>query len=440
MRHQPERQTALLVILIFFFLSLTSCAPGTPTQEKLDKLIAETPFIDVHAHPIAGHIEYEEKDPYPTLEPPIDRPFWAMEKDRIAVFDFLQVQALKEIYGYKKKDVKEKNLDQLVKLSQKFWEKGPKQGFNRVLDICGIEKVFANRSNPSKDLDSERVLWVPFVDSFFYPFPGSQLKTIHPELRNSLTGYSRSVWKFSEKYEIKIEDLSSYLHLIDTTLRDYKSNNAVALKVASGYIRTLWFDDPEKEEVASIFEEGLKGSLSSWEEYKKLQDFIARHIFLKAGELKLPVHFHTGFGASAGLKNLDSNPLNLESIFSDIRFKDTDFLMLHAGYPFWDKLKPLLEKRNIYVDFSAVNWFVFEEELEEILYEWLIYPGASDKIMFGSDGGAPIFFWIAAENSRKALYRALKRLIDKGIISEKKAIMIAEKIIRNNAIRVHNLN
>ena len=123
-----------------------------------------------------------------------------------------------------------------------------------------------------------------------------------------------------------------------------------------------------------------------------------------------------------------------------MRFKETRFVMLHTGYPFGDKIKPLLEKRNVFVEFSAVNWMVFDDELADIIYDWLSYPGTSEKIMFGTDAGAPVFFWIAAKNSRQALYKALSRLIDQEIIDEDKAILIAEKIIRKNALRVHNLD
>jgi hypothetical protein len=427
---------SLVFLIIFFPLS----SHAKVKYEKLFKFIQKTHFIDVHSHPIAGHAEYKAKDPYPTLEPPIGRPFWPVKKERIAVFDSMQADALKEIYGYKKEEITENDLPDLIELSQTFWAVGKKEGFNRVLDICGIEKVFSNSRSQRKDLDAERVLWVPFVDLFFYPFECPDMKAINPELKKSMEYYSKDVWKLSEKYKIEINDLSTYLLFVDKVLIDCQRNTAVALKVASAYIRTLWFDDPDKDEAAVIFDEGLKGKLVRWKRYKKLQDFVARYIFIKAGELKLPVHFHAGFGADAGLKNLDSNPLNLESIFSDIRFKETQFIMLHGGYPFWDKLKPLLEKRNIYVEFSAINWFVYEHELEKILYEWLCYPGASEKIMFGADGGTPVFFWIAAKNSGKALYQALAKLIDNRIISEEKAILIAEKIMRDNAIRVHRLH
>jgi hypothetical protein len=433
-----KKRAVWLVVVLFLALPPLFSQPGRK-HARLFEFIKKTLFIDVHSHPVAGHVEYRFKDPYPTLEPPIERPFWPIKKERIAVFDTMQVEALKEIYGYKKEDVTEKDLPELSELSQKFWETGKKNGFNRILDICGIEKVFSNSTFPKKDLDSERVLWVPSVDFLMYPFEGSGMKAIDPELQKSLDYYSKDVWELSKKYNLKIKELSSYLSFIDKVLDDYKNDKAVALKVASGYIRTLWFEEQERDEVSAIFEEGLNGKLVSWKNYKNLQDFVARHIFMKAGKLKLPVHFHTGFGAYASLRNLDSNPLNLESIFSDIRFKDTQFLMLHGGYPFWDKLKPLLEKRNIYVEFSAINWIVFGHELERILYDWLCYPGASEKIFFGSDGGAPVFFWIAAKNSRKALYQALAKLIDSQITSEEKAILVAEKIMRKNAIRVHQL-
>ncbi len=424
-----------------FFLILSALFSQTDRKHaRLFEFIENTLFIDVHSHPIAGHIEYQIKDPYPTLEPPINRPFWPLKKERIAVFDFLQVEALQEIYGYQKKAVTENDLPDLSELSQKFWATGKKKGFNRILDICGIEKAFSNSTFPKKDLDPGRVFWVPFVDFLLYPFDGSGMKAISPELQRNLDYSSKNVRELSEKYNLKIEELASYLSFIDKVLDDFLNDQAVALKVASGYIRTLWFEEQDRNEVALVFEEGLKGKLTSWKRYKKLQDFVARYIFRQAGALKLPVHFHTGFGAVAGLKNLDSNPLNLESVFSDIRFKDTQFLMLHGGYPSWDTLKPILEKRNAYVEFSAINWFTFEHELAKILHDWLCYPGASEKIMFGSDGGAPVFFWIAAKNSRQALYRALAKLIDRGIIDEEKAVLIAEKIMRKNAIRLHQID
>ena len=444
------RKTATLFFLLSVFsafIAFASSSPVSPPSSpspsaetpypKLRAFIDATPFIDVHSHPAAGHRAYDPRDSYPTLEPPIGRPYWPVRPERIAVFDSLEPQALRAIYGYKGESVRAEDIPAIEALSKEFWSAGKKNGLNRVLDIAGIERIFANTDAPPRDLDPALVSWVAFVDHMFYPFGGAKLKNISPYLRAILDDSSRGVAVESVKFGIKFNDLASYLTYVRAVLADDKKNGAVAVKVGSAYFRTLWFGDVDEDEAAALFASGLAGALTRWEDYKKLQDFIARAVFLEAGRLNLPVHVHTGFGADAGLRSLDSNPLNLESVLSDIRFKDTRFVMLHAGYPQWDKLKPLLEKRNAFVDFSAVNWMVYPRELAVILYDWLSYPGASEKIMFGSDAGAPVFFWIAARVSRDALYLALSRLIDEGIISEDKAVLIAEKLMRGNALRIH---
>jgi predicted TIM-barrel fold metal-dependent hydrolase len=260
-----------------------------------------------------------------------------------------------------------------------------------------------------------------------------------PRLREIIDGCSGTVaGRLGDSGPSAIH-LGAYLDSVDAALASWKRRGAAALKMGIAYHRTLRFDDPGWEEAAAIYAEGRQGTLESWEKYKKLQDVIARRVFLRAGELGLPVHFHTGFGADARLQLTDSNPLNLESVLSDLKYRNTRFLILHAGYPFWNELKPLLEKRNVFVEFSAANWMVFEDELARILEGWLSYPGASEKIMFGSDAAAPVFFWIAAHNSRQALFRALAALIDRGTITEEKAILVAGKVMRENALRVHNL-
>jgi predicted TIM-barrel fold metal-dependent hydrolase len=428
---------SLCLLLIFAFLS---CENARPEYPRLYDVIERTPFIDVHAHPVLGHRPYSDRDPYPTLEPLIGRSYWPVPEDRIAVFDAFQPAALREIYGYEKNDVRDADIPALESLSKKMWEQGEKEAFNRVLDLSGIERVLANTGRPLEAADEKRVLWVPFVDGLFYPLDPSEMTSIDPGLQRALKRYFAGNVELAREYGVQIKDLASHLGLIDRVLADYKKGKAVALKVASAYIRTLWFDPVAEEDAAALFDEGIDRKLKSWTDYKKVQDFLARRIFLKAADLDLPVHFHTGFGASATLKNLDSNPLNLESVFSDMRFKDTRFVMLHTGYPFGSMIKPMLEKRNVFVEFSAANWMVFDDELANILFGWLSYPGATEKIMFGSDAGAPVFFWIAARNSRQALYKALSRLIEKERIDEDEAVLIARMIMRDNALRIHSLS
>jgi len=426
----------LLAIAAVMLAAFACSFPGT-RYAALRDAIERTRFIDVHAHPSLAHVDYPPGDRYPTLEPPISRPYWVAPEGRIAVFDALQVQGLRAIYGYLRPVVTESDLLELKGLSEGFWQGGSRAGLNKVLDICGIERVFYDAGSRKDDLDPVRTAWVPFIDSYLAPFPAPDMKGVSPDFREWLASSAGETGERAKSAGQSFVDLPSYLAFVDAALASIKEKGALALKLGVAYTRTLWFDDPDEGEVRSLFAAGLKQTIADWSSYKKVQDFIARHIFLKAGELGLPVHVHTGFGADAGLRNLDSTALNLESVLSDLRFKGTRFLILHASYPFADQLQPLLEKRNVFVDFSAVNWMVFEEELARILEDWFLYPGAAEKVMFGSDAGAPVLFWIAARNSRDALFRALAALVDRGRLTEEGAVLIAEKVMRANALRLH---
>ena len=437
---QIYKISILAALAALYNIACVQTDGGNAQHQALHDFIWKTPFVDVHSHPIPGHVEYDGQNYYPTLEPLISRPYFPVDKERLAVVDTLEVDALKALFGYAKDDVTEADLPELEQLSLEFWEPGKIVSFNKAMDICGIDTVFANLEMLGEDFDTKRVRWVAFVDSLIYPLDAAEIKSISPFFKQSLQSYHIEGKNLIGKFDAKAEDLDSYLRFVDTVLDNYKTNSAVALKFASAYIRTLWFDVVEKEEAALIFAEAQKARLTEWGKYKKVQDYIARYICAKAGDLDLPVHFHTGFGYVATLKNLDSNPLNLESIFSDMRFSKTRFVMLHAGYPWWPFLEPLLEKKNVFVEFSAANWMVYWDQVADILYQWLSYHGLSGKIMFGTDAGTPVFYWIAAENSRRALHMALSKLIDQKRMDETQAISIAEKIMRGNAIRVHNLD
>lgn len=433
----------LIGVASFLVLFGLACRPpesSAPEYAALHGFIWKTHFIDVHSHPAPGPVKYDGNNYYPALEPLISRPYFPVDKSRMAVTDALEPEALKALYGYAQDDVTDSDLPEIEQLSLKFWDLGNREAMNKAMDICGIERVFANQENLGESLDKERFLWVPFVDALVYPFDASSVRSISPFFKKAQTGYYEEGKKLREKINVKVGDLDAYLRFVDAVLDHYKSDDAKALKFASAYIRTLWFDEVEDDEAAAIFWEATRAGIKDKDKYKKIQDFLARYICAKAGELDLPVHFHTGFGYVATLKNMDSSPLNLESIFSDMRFEKTRFVMLHSGYPWGPMIEPLLEKKNVYVEFSAANWMVYWDNLADLLHQWLSYHDLAGKIMFGSDAGTPVFYWIAAENSRRALYLALSKLIDLNRLDEDRAISIARKIMRDNAIRVHNLD
>jgi len=142
----PGRLNSGLLLLAGFIAFAAALNPGVRAQTRygrLEAFISRTPWIDVHAHPTSRHVDYPAEDTYPTLEPPIGRPYWPIMQDRIAVFDSLEPAALRAIYGYAGTDVTENDLPGLRALSRKFWGAGGPAGLDLVLDICGIEKALA---------------------------------------------------------------------------------------------------------------------------------------------------------------------------------------------------------------------------------------------------------------------------------------------------------
>lgn len=429
------------LVSLIVCLSLGAAPSDEIRYPALRAAIETTPAIDVHSHPQSAHRHYADNDIYPVLLPPISRPFWPTDPGRIAVWEKRQAAALTAIYGFPagRGEVTRDDIPHLDELSRVFWAAGPREGLNRVLDRCGIAVTFSNRIAPPAGLDPVRVRWVPFVDPLFTPFDPAGLTDVTQELRDGLDAEFVGLPAIVGAAGIRPQNLEEHLRLIDAALAAFKRNGALALKVESAYHRSLLFEFVPRAEAEDLYDRGMRGELTSWRDYRRLQDFLARSIFVAAGTTGLPVHIHTGFGATATLKNLDSHPLNLEEVLSGMEFAGTKFVLLHAGYPYWRELKPLLEKKNVYVEISAANWMVFEEELAEILAEWCAYPGAARKIMFGADAGAPVFYHIAATNSRAALYRALARLIDRGIVNEAGAIEVARDILQRTASRVHDL-
>ncbi len=177
---QFSKVLILASFLVLFSLTCTPPESGNTEYKELHDFIWETQFVDVHSHPEAGPVKYDGNDYYPTLQPYITRPYFPINKEQISVTDALEVEALKALYGYTKDDVTEADLPELEQLHKKFWEPGNVESFNKAMDICGIDKVFANLPTLGEDLDPERFLWIPWMDALIYPFDASDIKSISP--------------------------------------------------------------------------------------------------------------------------------------------------------------------------------------------------------------------------------------------------------------------
>jgi predicted TIM-barrel fold metal-dependent hydrolase len=78
--------------------------------------------------------------------------------------------------------------------------------------------------------------------------------------------------------------------------------------------------------------------------------------------------------------------------------------------------------------------------LAATLRKWLEKPILWDKIMYGSDVlWGEKYIYVSSKVGRDAVYFALKSMIDDDIIDENIAMVIARKLLRENAQKLYKL-
>src|SRR5207302_11133577 len=135
-------------------------------------------------------------------------------------------------------------------------------------------------------------------------------------------------------------------------------------------LRSLAFGKPAKAEADRVYASAKSGPPSK-ADYKKLQDYVFRHIASECGRLGMAVHLHTMAGAGSYFHIGGANPLLLESVLNDPALRKTNFVMVHGGWPFTAEITALLQKPNAYVDFSGQTLTNTPRTVARVLREWL---------------------------------------------------------------------
>jgi predicted TIM-barrel fold metal-dependent hydrolase len=139
-----------------------------------------------------------------------------------------------------------------------------------------------------------------------------------------------------------------------------------------------------------------------------------------------------------------ANPLLLEPLFNDPRLRNTNFVLLHGGWPYVREIAALLQKPNVYLDLSNQSLTMTPHTQSQWLREWLEWE--PEKVLFGTDAypfsdelGWPESAWIASRNERDALGMALTGMLDDGEISRKRASELIRMVLRGNAETLYKL-
>jgi predicted TIM-barrel fold metal-dependent hydrolase len=248
--------------------------------------------------------------------------------------------------------------------------------------------------------------------------------------------------------------LQDVLDQIDKTIETAVANRCVAFKNAAAYYRTLGFDRVEKRDAETAFKALMAatpaGHVAQGAPYykepavnaalKTYQDFLFKHIYVKAGQVERPIVIHTAVALHPALRFEYNNPLALYDVFQDdeVRKAATRFVLFHTGYPSHHAVASMISQfPNVFVDMSF--YAKFPGVLEET-YRAFLGLAPSEKVMHGSDSNnVPEEIGYCASNTRLVLARVLHDYKTYYGWTQADITKIADNVMHKNARRLFRI-
>jgi uncharacterized protein len=430
-----------LPVLIVFFAPLLQ-AQSSPygsgdvrqEYETLLRSIERIPIFDDHGHP--GFPEDPDVDAM--ASPPGIPPL------RIRADNPELVAASKALFGYPYSDFSPDHARWLIERKARLKREQGNQYFDRILDKVGVETAIANRVSMPGYLDRKRFLWAFFVDSFLFPFDNTNIQMSNADEQVYMPIQEKLLKRELQQAGLQAlpDSLNGYLRFVTKVLELDHANGGIAIKFEAAYFRSLYFGDPPQAEAEVVYQRYRSGGEPAPDEYTVFQDFIFRYLLREAVRLHLAVHIHTAVGVGEFFSLRNGNVLNLENVLRDPAYDSLIFVLLHGGLPYDRQIIWLAARKNVYVDSSLTDLFLYPSQFKETLKYWLsTYP---EKVSFGSDAfpfnetlGAEEAYWLSARSSREAVAAALAELVSEHAFTHEQAIKVAHGYLHDNAARLY---
>jgi hypothetical protein len=404
-------------------------------QDLLGKINA-IPLYDNHSHP--GFADDSDVDAM--AAPPEESSVLRLRDDNPEF-----VTAAKSLFGYPYDDFRPEHAKWLADRKNAAKQSGSSTYFDGILDKLNVETCLANRAFMAPYLDSKRFHWVFFGDSFFYPFDNREQTASTPDMGVYIPLQEKMLARYKKQMNVNVlpADLGGYEAFVRSTMADNQKRGGVAMKYEAAYFRSLYFSDPPREKAEAIYAKYHAGGVPSREEYRTFQDYVFRVMVDQAGQLKLPLHFHTAVGIGDYFSLRQGHVLNLENVLRDPRYRNTTFVLVHGGWPYEKEAALLTAAKNVYLDTSFQSELLYPSQFKDVLKQLLtLFP---DKMMYGSDAfpfndalGAEESFWLAAHTTRTALAAALAELVSERAITQDKALELARLYLHDNAAKLYS--
>lgn len=433
----------LLLSLLPDHIVMAQTKPDSALLAEINKIQA----IDNHAHvmSVAGATGQEDKEFDAIACGGLE--FISPPPMRLRLDNVIYTGAWRALYGYKHgESMRENDVRELLETKRRVMREQGDRYPSWVLDQLNIETMLANRVSPGRGLTAPRFRWVAYGDPLMLPLSTASLR-VNPDQR-FFYAQEEALLK-RDLAALKVASLPPtldlyLLRLVIPALERRKQEGAVAIKFVAAYMRPLEFADVSRADAAAVYARYARGDEPPWSSYKKLQDFLFRYIASAAGRLGLVVHIHTGGGCGHYFNLSHGNPLLLESVVNDPSLRKTNFVLIHGGNPFVKEAEFLLEKPNVYADFSAQTFLLTPQALSRVLRDLLEYE--PEKVLFGTDASPATpevsweeSAWMTNKTAREALAIALTGMMRDGDITRERASELARMVMRENAVRLYGL-
>ncbi len=409
---------------------------------KLRETIDALPMVDDHNH--LGFTVANDEMP---KEARVGfRDAFATPKQSSSGFAYqenLHREAYIKIYGLKKEEIDD---EAYRAKNSAIYEKARTEDIDKtltkIMEVANVEKVLTTCYLPNKLKHFSKLGYLPLTDFLMFPFNNDYLRErqISAQFVNQ---YEYILHEAMRDYHLPVDyDFNDYLSFVNRVLDDFHQKGYVGYKFLLPYVRSLRMDKEELTDGPKLFKEAKEGNIKS---YHRFQNLIGWLIARKAAQNGMPIQIHTALIDP----NLDyADPLGLEPFLHDAETYQAKIVMLHVGYPTFSQALTismaanLFTVNNLYPEISGR--FIFGNHPKIVAKElrrFLDFPILWKKITFGSDAlTGDRYFYTGSRTGRDAVYYCLEGMIDDGIVSEEVAIGIAKDILRNNAIRLYNLD
>jgi len=222
--------------------------------------------------------------------------------------------------------------------------------------------------------------------------------------------------RLEESLGVTCANLDGYVSALWEQFRQWKEQGMKGIKLHSAYMRDLHFVPRTHAEAQAVFlrimeeEYGARNAGLGYEESRPLQDYLVCRLAEMAGEMDVPMSFHTGLQGGNEQRVDDSLPLPLWNLAH--RYRRVRFVLLHAGLP-WVEDAAMLAKQypNVYLDMAWTH-LMSPEISRRALRTWIDMVPINKVLGFGGDYSVVEKIYGHLELAKQNIARALAAKID----------------------------